>query len=405
MNYCQRLFIIPISFYMTKEANLFLFPEKKEWINCLLGSMGLGVIVLGPEMQLLFANKAAYKILNIAPGEVNGTFTFYSEWDVVHEDGSFFPEKAHPVTVAMRNRKPVDNIITGISKRSGGKKTWLLVNAEPILDSEDSVTEIICSFSDITGHKLTEEKLNLLYQSLEQKAIDLAASNADLEKFVNAATHDLQEPLRIIGSFLQLLKKKYNAQLDDLAHEYIQYAVDGAGRMKKLILDLLEYSAISVNTAGFISTNPNLVLQQVTRSLSGQLSATGGTVDVTPLPLINADAVLLTRLFENLIDNAIRHCGGNKPIISISCTEDNENYIFNITDNGPGIPRGYTERIFNLFQRLHTDNEGGTGAGLAICKKIVRLHKGNIWAISEPGKGSSFCFTIPKKQETQYEKV
>ena len=286
-------------------------------------------------------------------------------------------------------------------------RVWLLVNAEPLLDDKGEVKEVICSFSDITERKSVEAKLNWLYQSLEIRALELATSNADLERFFYVATHDLQEPLRLVNSFTQLLKKKYAQQLDEKANEYINYAVEGATRMKKLLLDLLEYSKFNSNKEEFTTTNVSDVLKDVARSFSKELKNTGATLIIPELPQITANTSLILQLFENLIGNALKYRSDRKPVIQIAYKEEENNYLFSVSDNGIGIDQKYSDKIFVLFRRLHNDNETyeGTGVGLAICKKIVELHDGTIWVVSEQGEGSTFYFTITRKKNQANEKL
>ncbi|MGQ0739968.1 MAG: sensor histidine kinase [Bacteroidota bacterium] len=387
-------------------ASNFSFSENKERTNRLINGLRVGVLLQGPGTEILYSNKAALGMLGLTEDELSGRSSFHPDWNVIREDGSPFPGPEHPVPVAIRTKKTVDNVVMGVFRPITRDRVWLLVNAEPLLDSTGKVKEVICSFSDITERKTAEEKLTWLYQNLEMRAFELATSNADLEKFVYAATHDLQEPLRRIGSFVQLLKKKYEKQLDEQASEYINYAVEGANRMKKLILDLLEYSKFSSSGKNLSDTDMNDVLKQVSGLLSKRLRDINGRLIAHPLPVVFADPALITQLFENLVDNALKYRGDNAPIIQINCSEKNDKFVFSVSDNGIGIDTGYSEKIFNLFQRLHSNGAyEGTGVGLAICKKIVQLHRGDIWVTSEPGKGSTFYFTIPKEQTAVYEKL
>ena len=346
-------------------------------------------------------------MLGLTEDELSGRSCFHPEWNVIHEDGSSFPAETHPVSVAIDTRKPVSNIIMGVYRPVTNDRVWLLVNAEPLLDDKGTVKEVICSFSDITERKAVEEKLNWLYQSLEVRAFELATSNADLERFLYVATHDLQEPLRLVNSFTQLLKKKYSSQLDEQANEYINYAVEGATRMKKLILDLLEYSKFSTNKEELVPTDMNIVLRDVSRKFFTELKESGAELIIPELPVITANKSLMVQLFENLIGNALKYHSDSKPVLQIECKVDGENYLFSVSDNGIGIDPKYADKIFILFRRLHSNSEmyEGTGVGLAICKKIVELHRGNIWVESEQGKGSKFYFTISAKQNLVYEKL
>ena len=387
-------------------ANNFSFSGSEERISNLINSLGVGVLLQNPNTEIVFSNKAAWHILGVSGEELYGRSSLHPDWNIIQEDGSPFTELTHPVPVAISTKKSVSNTIMGVYRPVTKDRVWLFVNAEPSLDEQGDIREVICSFSDITERKAAEGKLIWLYQSLEQRAFELSASNAELEHFAYVATHDLQEPLRLVSSFMQLLKKKYQQQLDEQANEYIDYAVDGANRIKKLILDLLEYSRVSGNRDAFTSTDMNKVLQDVQDVLSKQLQETEAELVIPELPVIAANPSLMAQLFGHLLDNALKYRGPERPVIQIACKKEEENYLFSVSDNGLGIDPGYSEKIFILFQRLHnSDTYGGTGVGLAICKKIVELHQGTIRVASEKGKGSTFYFTITGQQNPAHEKL
>lgn len=378
----------------------YAYSDTEGKVRKLINSLHVGILVFNSQEEVLFSNKFAHDMLGLSEKQLRMKGPYHPEWSVVYEDGSPFSCEMSPVLVALKTQKPVTNLIVGINRPLTGDRAWLLVNAEPILTDSGEVSEIVCSFSDITQRKAIEDKLTSLYQSLESRAFDLACSNADLERFVYVATHDLQEPLRLITSFLQLLKKKYDSQLDEQASEYINYAVDGSRRIKKLILDLLEYSKFSIDRDGFKLLDPGKVIEDVKHSLCSLLKQHHAIIDVKPLPVIYADPSLLHQLFKNLLTNSVKYRGESTPQISIDCITQGDDYLFSVSDNGIGIDPGYSEKIFDLFQRLHK-NEAfeGTGVGLAICEKIIRLHRGSIWVESMPDKGSTFYFTIPQKQQ------
>lgn len=381
--------------------NKFSFSGNEERANKLINSLRVGVLLQGPQTEILFSNKAALNMLGLTEDELYGRSSFHPEWNVIHEDGSPFPGSAHPVPTAITTKKSVANVIMGVYRPVTKDRVWLLVNAEPLLDDKGEIKEVICSFSNITDRKAVEEKLTWLYQSLESRALELATSNADLERFVYVATHDLQEPLRMVSSFTQLLKKKYGKQLDEQAAEYINYAVEGAARMKKLILDLLEYSKFSSNREEFTETDMNSVLRDVSEKFSIEIVDSGAELIIQKLPIIHANTTLIKQLLENLIGNALKYHSTCKPVLKIDCKEEEDNFLFSVCDNGIGIDPKYSDKIFILFRRLHNDNDTyeGTGVGLAICKKIVELHRGTIWVESEQGEGSTFYFTIPKNSK------
>ncbi|MBM3130846.1 MAG: HAMP domain-containing protein [Chloroflexi bacterium] len=248
---------------------------------------------------------------------------------------------------------------------------------------------------EIAERKQAEEKLQIFAAELER-------SNKELEQFAYIASHDLQEPLRMVASYSQLLEKRYRGKLDQDANEYIGFAVDGVNRMQRLINDLLAYSRISTRGKEFTPVDCHAVVGQVIANLQIAIQETGALVTCDPLPTVRADESQMIQLFQNLIGNAIKFHGTEPPRVHISARETFEVletskvWTFSIRDNGIGIAPQYRERIFVIFQRLHTREEySGTGIGLAICKKIVERHNGRIWVESEPGKGATFYFTLP----------
>ncbi len=262
---------------------------------------------------------------------------------------------------------------------------------------------------EIIEHKLAEDELRKyrgrLEELVEQRTSELKKitrelehSNAELRQFAYAASHDLQEPLRTIAGFVKLLEKHYKGRLDERADEFIAYAIDGAKRMQELIKDLLEYSRIGTMDREFKPTDSASILDKVISNLRVAIKEGGAVVTHDYLPVITADATQLGSVFQNLIGNAIKFHSAEAPRVHISAERIEEEWIFSVRDNGIGIDKQYAEKIFVVFQRLHTRNVyPGTGIGLAICKKIVERHGGRIWVESEPGKGSTFYFTVPDR--------
>jgi len=244
-------------------------------------------------------------------------------------------------------------------------------------------------------------ELDRAKKDLEQKAQELARSNDDLKEFAYAISHDLKEPLRVVAGFVKLLEKRYRDGLDEKAHEFIEYTVDGVKRMQLMIKDLLEYSLVGTKVKDAEPTDSALVIEQALLNLKTAIEESGAEVTYDPPPKVMADASQLTRLFQNLIGNAIKFRGKDALKIHISSEQRDNEWIFSVQDNGIGIDRVHFGRIFVIFQRLHTREEyDGTGIGLAICKKIVERHGGRIWVESETGKGSTFYFTIPTDSTT-----
>ena len=228
---------------------------------------------------------------------------------------------------------------------------------------------------------------------------ELTRSNAELEQFAYVATHDLQEPLRAVASCVQLLQKRYEGRLDERADEFIKHAVDGTKRMQTLINDLLAYSRISTHAKTFASTDCEVVLKEALANLMLAINESGAVVTRDAMPTVSGDATQLTQLLQNLVGNALKFRGQRPPKIHISAARKAGEWQFSVADNGIGMEPQYFERVFLVFQRLHTRREyQGTGIGLAICKKVVERHGGRIWAESEPGEGATFCFTIPERR-------
>jgi signal transduction histidine kinase/CHASE3 domain sensor protein len=246
---------------------------------------------------------------------------------------------------------------------------------------------------DVTERKNVESLL--LCQSEE-----LARSNAELEQFAYVASHDLQEPLRMVSSYVQLLAERYHQQLDAKAEKFMGYAIDGAQRMQALINDLLALSRVNSRSGEFTEVNSGEVLERVLHDLKAAIKESQTKIEHGDLPMVTADEGQLYQLFQNLIGNAIKFRGDQPPRINLEAKPLGDHWLFAIRDNGIGIAPEHSERIFLLFQRLHSRQQyGGTGIGLAICKKIVERHRGRIWVESEPGQGSTFCFTLPISKE------
>ena len=245
--------------------------------------------------------------------------------------------------------------------------------------------------------ELGREKNDLVEarQKLEESVSELGRSNADLQQFAYVASHDLQEPLRMVSSYTQLIARRYKGKLDADADEFIAFAVDGANRMQRLILDLLAYSR--VNTAGrqFEPTAMETVLKAALDNLTNAVKESHGIITHDPLPAVMGDDKQLAQLFQNLLSNAVKFGGAQPPRIHISAKQADGEWLFSVRDHGIGIDPQYGDRIFVIFQRLHTREQfPGTGIGLAICKKIVERHGGRIWVESELGKGATFYFTM-----------
>lgn len=273
--------------------------------------------------------------------------------------------------------------------RKNGTKFWANVIFTTFYNSSGDVLGFSKITRDITERRNAELKL-------KEKGEELIRSNAELEQFAYVASHDLQEPLRMITSYLQLLEKRYSDKLDNDAIDFINYAVDGSNRMRVLINSLLEYSRVN-RKKPFEYVDVNAEVNDVLQNLKTQISKEEAVITVNKLPEVYGDPVLINQLFQNLISNAIKYRSEKNPEIVISGKKMNDEYLFSIQDNGIGIKKEHEQKVFVIFQRLHSKEKyPGTGIGLAICKKIVERHKGKIWFESELGSGTTFYFTIKK---------
>jgi signal transduction histidine kinase len=238
--------------------------------------------------------------------------------------------------------------------------------------------------------------MTTMVRTLNLQADELKRSNGDLEQFAYVASHDLQEPLRMVSGFTGLLKRRYGGKLDADADEYIEFAVSGANRMQSLINDLLSYSRVGREEVAAKSVDTQVALDQALANLQTAIEERSALVSCGQLPTVWANHGMLVRLFQNLVANALKFCKAERPIVRIQAEPRGGDWVFSVADNGIGIEPQYKDRIFLIFQRLHKQSEyPGTGIGLAVCKRIVERNGGRIWLESEPGKGTTFFFTLP----------
>jgi PAS domain S-box-containing protein len=400
----------------------------------------LGMLLADQEGAMLFVNRHLEKLFGYGPGELTG-----QPVEVL------VPERikaGHPHNRAAFFAKPEARTM-GLGRdlcgrRKDGSEVMVEVGLSP-LDTDQGML-VLATVTDITERihvaraleKRTEElkaqrraALNLAEDAnearrraeLNEKALaeaneelvreiaqrrqaeealrgiaaELARSNAELELFASVASHDLQEPLRMVSSYLELLAQRYQGQLDGKADRWIGFAVEGAVRMKRLINDLLEFSRVGTRGKPLEPTDCGPIFAAAVANLQHVIRETDALVTSGPLPTVYADATQMTQLLQNLIGNAIKYRSQKQPEVHVEARREGDDWLFSVRDNGIGIDPQFAERIFIIFQRLHTREEySGTGIGLAICKKIVERHGGRIWVESQPGAGATFSFTIPE---------
>ncbi|MGE5351818.1 MAG: PAS domain S-box protein [Acidobacteriota bacterium] len=263
--------------------------------------------------------------------------------------------------------------------------------SEPVSDSSGDLVKVFGTIIDITDRKLAQARLEKTLKELER-------SNVELEQFAYVASHDLQEPLRMMHSYAELLEKRYKGKLDESADDFLHFITGGAKRMQQLINDLLQYSRVTTRGKPFESVGSMEVLSNVLDNLQISIEESGAKITSDSLPVVRADKTQLVQLFQNLLSNSIKFCDNRLPEIHIGLAENEYEWIFSVKDNGIGIDPEFFDRVFIIFQRLHDrEKYPGTGIGLAVCKKIVERHQGRIWVESEKGKGTTFYFTLPKK--------
>lgn len=303
------------------------------------------------------------------------------------EEAKKFFENKSKVLMTGKSLKYEDCLKVGL------KTFYLEIKLDPIIGIKNNITGLCGIVIDTTKKKLAEDKLKKTIKALDRYI-------KEFEQLSYVASHDLQEPLRAIGSFTQLLEIRYKDKLDEAANKYIHYTVEGVNRMQSLLNDLLDYTRLPHQSRPFKSFDCSIIMDIVLNNLDSKISESRAIIRSDVLPSIVADESQILQLFQNLIQNAIKFTRNGVPEIEIRCEQLEFEWLFSVKDNGAGIKKEYHEKIFTIFQRLNDRDEfEGTGIGLALCKKIVEHHGGQIWVESSLGKGSTFYFTIPFRGE------
>ncbi len=395
--------------------------EQKKFAENIIDNSAVAAFVLDPDHRIVFWNKACEALCGFRAVDMIGTRDpwkpFYRQQrptlaDIVIDKQ--YAKLASLYETSRRSELVPDGIhAEGWYENLNGKDRYIVFDAAPIYDSRQRLIVAVETLQDMTEFRRAGE-------DLEKKTRELIRSNAELEQFAHIASHDLKEPLLSIGGFAEVLEKKYGGRLDAKGLSFLSYIVEGTDRMKRLIDDLLSYARVTTRAKPFEPIDCNAVLGAALFSLQQAIDDSGAVITADRLPTVPGDEMQLVQLFQNLIGNALKYRRAVPPTIHLSArlvskppasefwdgdrqapvhgslTAAGKEWLFAVSDNGIGIDPRYFDKIFQIFQRLHSD-EGeypGTGIGLAICSKIVDHHGGRIWVESEPGKGSTFSFTI-----------
>lgn len=341
------------------------------------------LIVLDQDLLVQQVNPAFYRVFGCRQANTIGQPLY----DI---GGGHFdhPALRDALKDLVHEREPFESVELEGSFEGLGRCV-LQVNGRILPINGGGADKILLALNDITEQRALEE-------TLRRRAEELKQSNEDLEQFAYAASHDLQEPLRMVSSYLQLLERRYKDSLDETAQEFIDYAVDGAERMKALINGLLQYSRVGRKESEFGTVDLNSVVDGILNDLDRRIDELDATVERDALPSTFGNHDQLRRLLQNLIENALTYHGEEPPEIHVSGHEDDGGVHLVVHDEGPGIPPEGQEKVFQIFNQLdpHGKGEEGSGMGLALCKKITERHSGRIWVESTPGEGSAFHSTL-----------
>jgi PAS domain S-box-containing protein len=376
-----------------RQAQLTLV-ESQETLKLFINSVtDYALFLLDPQGYVLSWNRGAQRIKGYQPGEILGRH--FSLFYPPEEQAQGRPE--HNLLNAQTEGRFEDE---GWRVRKDGTRFWANVIITALRDEKGILRGFGKVTRDLTERKRAEEALRQANVTLEQRVAtrtaELQRSLEDLQQFAHIVAHDLQEPLRMVTSFVQLLAQRYQGRLDTDAGEYIGYAVEGTQRMYQLLQDLLAYARLEAGEHPRAPTDLEQVVADTLKILQPALTESGATVTHGPLPTVVAESRQIGQVVQNLLSNALKFRGPEAPRIHLWAQQQGGEWVIAVQDNGIGIEPQHVERIFGMFQRLHSrEAYPGTGMGLAICKKIVERHGGRIWVESTPGQGATFFFTLP----------
>jgi signal transduction histidine kinase len=375
------------SYQVRSEARL---AEDRNRLRAILETLPVGVATSDSKGRLEEANTQMDKIWG-------GKFTRAQSYHEFQSYVGYWPGtdiklklEEWPMARSVNQGESVFDEIVDID-RSDGKRGTIKISSAPIRNDSGQITGSVTVVMDITAQTAVENEL-------AEKAEGLVRSNRELQQFAYVASHDLKEPLRMVTTYVQMLDRRYGDKLDGEAKEFIGFAVEGSERMYALVEDLLTYSRVETSVMPFSKVAMDQVMSVALKDLSEMIESSGASVTAEGLPEVNADFRQMVQLMENLIANAIKFRKGEPPTVYVSSKLADGEWILSLKDNGIGIDEEYSDKVFQMFQRLHQrETFPGTGIGLAICKKVVERHGGRIWFESEPVGGTTFFFSIPAK--------
>jgi PAS domain S-box-containing protein len=347
----------------------------------LIEEMPVGIFTLSPDGTIREASPAAAHLLRAAD---SGALVGASLPALLADEGNERLRRLLAAGTAVRG-------LEAEVARTGAERAWVRISAWPVAEVGRPVARWEGSLEDVSGYKLAERQL-------EERAAQLSRSNAELQQFSYVISHDLQEPLQLLTRYAQLLGERYSGRLEAEAHRWLAHVLTSAARMQAMINDVLEYARVETRGEPFTLVDLDAVVAEAVGNLKVSIDESGAVVSVGELPRIPADGRQMAQVLQNLIGNAVKFRGPRPPRVQVSAVEAEDAWVVAVMDNGIGIQSEHLDRIFGMFQRLHSPADyPGTGIGLAICKRIVERHGGQIWATSQPGEGSTFYFSIPKR--------